>query len=218
MFVVRNHTHSEPHSAAGFTLVEIMLAMVIFSLASVLIAQIFVNLQKAQQRIHATQVAATDARYMLDVLAREIHSDLIDYSAYCGSDTCAIQTLHTESDGTPTGLDSLHLITAKGEKLSFTKGTCGTIDCVMISRNGSTASPITSPNLQIDSLYFYLVPFSNPFADTVAPCSTPTSGSCTPDVQPQVTVVMSVTSISPHPEDSVSLYLQTTAAARTYKR
>lgn len=203
--------------ASGFTLMEIVVAMLIFSLASVLIAAIFVNLQKAQQRIRDAQVAATDARYMLDVLAREIHADAIDYASLCGSVNCVLPSPVTSTN-------TLYLKTSQGKSLRFqlepncTSGNTQ-VGCVAIVRDNVLPSiPISSPNIAIDSLQFYVTPYSDPFGSSVSPCAGPTSSNCTPDVQPQVTIVMSTTSLAPHPEDRISLYLQTTVTSRTYER
>lgn len=185
-------------SRRGFTLMEIVVAMGIFALASVIIAEIFVNVQRAQRRIRDTQRASTETRYLLEVLAREVRAGAIDYSV------------------APTpGESVLRLVTAQGEPLVFAQGSdCGGlvgVHCVTLTRGlAGVAQPITSPNLSVTKLAFYVSPQDNPFPETVE--------ATTPDLQPRLTVVLGTQSRHGKPEERVLIFLQTTVSSRTYAR
>ncbi|MFH1112193.1 MAG: prepilin-type N-terminal cleavage/methylation domain-containing protein [Patescibacteria group bacterium] len=189
----------------GFTLMEIVVVMFIFTLASILIAEIFVNVQKAQQKIRDTQVAYTDARYLMEVMAREIRSDLIDYVAY--------GTISDPND--PDVIDKLYLATSQGAKVVFRyhnpcpKGNTA-IGCVTIKRDTGEENVISSPKLSIDTLTFYITPLKDPFPENVI--------LTTPDIQPQVTIVLKASSTNIKIEDQKPIYLQTTVASRAYVR
>ncbi len=189
----------------GFTLMEIVVAMFIFSLASVIIASIFVNVQRVQQRIRNVQTTSTDARYLLDVLAREIRSDTVDYPSYTAPGSpCTLTPLPPPA--------CLLLLGSNKQPVWFRKAvalTCGSTDCVQISRDrGVTWKTITSPNLSVDLLNFYVTPLTDPFAQSGTP----------PDVQPQVTIVLSLSTVDAKVENRLSTYLQTTVTSRAYVR
>lgn len=189
---------------------EIVIAMGIFMVASLIIAQIFVNVQRAEARLRDSQVAATELRYLLDVMSREIRSDKIDYTASaCGS------------NGTiDAACDTLSLLTGEGVAVSFhfndscfptVSGAIG--GCVEMRRGDQNLpwQPITSPALSIDSLKFYPTPLTDPFPANGATAATP-------DVQPRVTMALKASSLAVRPQERVPFYLQTTATSRTYAR
>lgn len=185
------------------------MAMVIFTLASVIIAEIFVNVQRAQQRVRDTQVALTELRYLMDVLAREVRSDMLDYTAG-GCSGATTSTLAASAD-------ALLLCSGQGEPIAIrhvsldacANGFVG--GCVQFKRGSSDWNAISSAQLSIDALYFYPAPLTNPF---------PSGGatSATPDIQPRVTIVLKASSLSVKPQDRRPLYLQTSVTARTYAR
>jgi prepilin-type N-terminal cleavage/methylation domain-containing protein len=204
-FFVTNSHRLDKGKPAGFTLMEIVVAMFIFTLASILIAEIFVNVQRAQQRIRDAQEASTNTRYLVDVISREIRFSKIDYSA-----------------GTITNnySEELNLIDSQNVSVSFRKivsgNDCGFTDnavsCLQIKRGGDSGewSTITAPTLSVDALYFYVTPQKDPFPASVT--------SSTPNIQPQVTIVLRTSSTGPKLENRVSTYLQTTVASRLYVR
>lgn len=189
----------------GFTLMEIVVAMFIFTLASILIAEIFVNIQRAQQRIRDAQEASTNTRYLVDVISREIRFSKIDYPA------SAISNDHSEI---------LNLIDSQNVSVSFKKVVSGvecgftdnTVSCVQIRRGGDSGiwNTITAPTLSVNALYFYVTPQNDPFPTSIT--------STTPNIQPQVTIVLHTSSTGPKLENRVSTYLQTTVASRLYAR
>lgn len=195
----------------AFTLMEIVVAMGIFMVASLVVAQIFVNVQRAEQRLRDNQIVATELRYLLDVMSREIRSDKIDYAASgcAGSGPQAIALSCT----------TMNLLTGEGVSVSFSFiPNCFTVSgvnggCVQIRRGGAGVSwqDITSHALSIDSLTFYATPLTDPFPPNGATASTP-------DVQPRVTMVLKASSLAVRPQERVAFYLQTSTTSRTYAR
>lgn len=193
---------------AGFTLMEVVVAMVIFTLASVLIAEIFVNVQRAQQQVKDTQVALTELRYLMEVLAREVRSDTIDYSA-AGCSGAAVTLNASSSD--------LKLCSSSNASIQFHYAqdeTCAVGflgGCVQVARNSGAFSTISSPSISIDKLTFSPAPLTNPF---------PASGAdaTTPDVQPHVTISLKASTLSVKLQDRKPFYLQTTVTSRVYAR
>ena len=70
----------------GFTLVEVVVALGIFSIATTYAISIFVQSNQVQKRTANIQRILSDARYALEVMAREVRMGHIDYD-YAGYDT-----------------------------------------------------------------------------------------------------------------------------------
>lgn len=207
-------------ASPGFTLMEIVVAMFIFMLASVIIADIFVNVQRAQARLRASQTASTNARYLLDVLAREIRADTVDYAGYAGN------TVPSRIDES----SELKLLTGERKSVVFrlrrdsvncpaAAGSSVAIGCVQISRDGALFSTITAPTLSVEQLIFFVTPLGDPFSSNGAVCGGAIiPPNCSPDVQPQVTIALSLSTVDAKVDNRVSSYLQTTVTSRAYVR
>ena len=68
----------------GFTLIEILLAMGIFSTTLLIIMNVFVGSARLQQRSIVGQRLTSDARYTIEAMARAVRSGIIDYDFYAG--------------------------------------------------------------------------------------------------------------------------------------
>ena len=63
----------------GYTIVEMLVTVAIFALSFVTIAAIFVGFSTAQTRAGVSQRLLNEGNYLLEVLAREIRMNAIDY-------------------------------------------------------------------------------------------------------------------------------------------
>ncbi len=192
------HLNHKKYST-GFTLMEIVIVLALFALASILIAGIFVNMQTTQRRVRDNQELITDARYLLEVIAREVRSDFIDYSGLVSG--------------------KLSLKSASGVDIVIEHktgdGCTAPAKCVVdISRDGNAAQ-LNSKNLAVEHLQFYVSPLTDPF-----PTGTPGVIQTTPDQQPRVTIVLKVSNEpkKPRAAERKAIYLQTTVSARAYVR
>ncbi|PIT90315.1 MAG: hypothetical protein COU22_02845, partial [Candidatus Komeilibacteria bacterium CG10_big_fil_rev_8_21_14_0_10_41_13] len=64
---------------SGFTLIEVVVALGIFSIATTYAIGIFVQSNQVQRRTANVQRVLSDARYVLEVMAREVRMGEIDY-------------------------------------------------------------------------------------------------------------------------------------------
>jgi hypothetical protein len=198
---------------------EIVVAMFIFMLASVIIAEIFVNVQRAQARLRSSQTASTNARYLLDVLSRELRADTIDYASYVGSIVPARIDETSELKLVTSAHTSVVFRLQRGQTQCPTPDGVSDIGCVQISRAGGAFQVITSPMLSVEALNFYVTPLGDPFSSNGTVCSGGlTPPSCTPDIQPQVTIALNVSTVDAKVDNRVSSYLQTTVTSRSYLR
>lgn len=66
----------------GFTLIEVLLAATIFTIVSMIVATVFVNILRIQKRIVLENAIYEDARFMMERISRELRQNTIDYEEY----------------------------------------------------------------------------------------------------------------------------------------
>lgn len=218
-FKARSYTPASSSSPQGFTLMELVVAAAIFSITIVVVAEIFVNLQKTQRRVRNAQQATTEMRYLMDVIAREIRSDTIDYSGYKDDGGNTLVSI-------PARTNVLRLLSPSKERVIFYRPLADEATvcpdgntnhaCLLMKRipEGMTEnqvewSQLNSPEVTIDLWQFYPAPLTDPFPGATVTASTP-------DQQPQVTMVVALRSRLL--QDQTVTYLQTTIATRGYYR
>ena len=68
----------------GFTLIETVIVLGIFSIATTYAISIFIQSNTVQKRTANIQRSTSDARYVLEVMAREFRMGTVDYDYYDG--------------------------------------------------------------------------------------------------------------------------------------
>lgn len=179
---------------SGFTLVEMLVTMSIFITALTILSAIFLLTNKSQRKTQALQEVQTDARYAMEVLSQQVRRGNIDYDYYGGSIDSNPQTILALRD--PSNNQIL---------FRFDAGSRGRLQ---ISQDGGGIwTDITPQNLSLQSLYFYLSPSANPFANQ--PLN---------NQQPLVTINLASKSVTVDGQDIATTYLQTTVSSRQYSR
>jgi prepilin-type N-terminal cleavage/methylation domain-containing protein len=188
----------------GFTLVEMMVVLAIFSVATVVIVDIFMMAGKAQRRTLAIEKIQSDARYSMEAISKEIKMDMIDYDwvGYAG--------------GITSPEDALALLDADNNSIIFkiSADDCpvGTNKCLVVSLDGGlTWASITSEGNNVEDLKFYIDPAVNPFVMNAV-------NMYDSDNQPRVTIVLAAKGIDGRVEEQQTVYLQTTVSSRIYRR
>jgi prepilin-type N-terminal cleavage/methylation domain-containing protein len=188
----------------GFTLIEMIVVLAIFSVATVAIVDIFMMASRAQKRTLTVQKIQSDARFSIEAVAREARMDMIDYDYYGGTiseNPIATLALRDQDDN----------------QIIFKKSNedcpSGTDQCLVVSIDGGTNwASITSRGVRVVSLNFYVAPLVDPFKLDVE------NGTYASDDQPRVTVVLSVEGVGVQPEEQTTVNLQTTVSHRIYRR
>lgn len=188
----------------GFTLIEMIVVLAIFSVATVVIVDIFMMASRAQRRTLTVQKIQSDARFSMEAIAREARMDMIDY-AYYGETISEIPTtvlaLRDQDDN--------QIILKKSDE----DCPSGTDQCLVVSIDGGTNwASITSRGVRVVSLNFYIAPLVDPFKLNAE------NGTYASDNQPRVTVVLSVEGVGVRPEEQTTVNLQTTVSNRIYRR
>ncbi len=185
---------------AGFTVVEMMVAITIFSTIAVVMAQTFVSFNQLHRRIAFTATLGQDARFLNELLVREARNKMIDYSG--GSIAAASNNLQLISrDGTQQAWFSIQ---------TAASGNCGSsgVDCLAFSNDaGATWNQLTSNKVDVKQFDVIIRPSDDPF-NVVTPG----------DTQPFVTVTATLQYKSDDAKERPSLQTQTTVASRVYLR
>ena len=184
---------TQPHfcirkSGAGFTLIEMMVAVAIFSLMVGTIINIFMWGIREQRRALATQKLLDETSYALEYMSRSIRMAKKD-------DVSGVNCL--------TGDKTNYEITARGG-LRFVnyKNECQEFfsknNQLKEEKAGSTL-PMTSTNTKIEALRFSLIGQNQPPTD---------------NLQPRVTIFLDIKGAGQKPEEKPQIKIQTTISQR----
>jgi len=182
---------------SGFTLMEMLIAVAVFSVVITVSLDLYFVAQKAQHKTTAIQRVQSDARYSIEAMAREIRTDKIDYSMAIGNPS-----------------SSLSLVDVDGQSIVFRKiddetiAGCSLVPCIGL-KVGSSGSwlKLTPEKIKVIDLKFFIYPTTDPFATGVI------------GEQPRVTILLTVQnqpSATVADQDARSITLQTTVSSRYY--
>lgn len=190
---------------SGFTLMEMVVVLAIFTLSSMVIADIFITLINVQRKIIVQQKVLSEARYAMDIISRGIRTGTISYSDYS-----LMQTPHEEE---------LFLKDIDDNKTFFklcdttaatpcTESCPGDVEkCLMMSIDeGLNWESITSKNIEVQDLRFYIRPTDDPFDDGA------------PNIQPRVTVLLNIKNNDATSNYQSEIILQSSVSTRIYNR
>ena len=181
----------------GFSLIEMLLVVLIFSIASTVLSQIFIQITRLERRVSNTAVLSQDMRFATELLVRAARSNYIDYGAA----------------PLPTRSSSLVLDTLAGGRVQIATSTnpgcndTSVTSCLALSVDGgATWNIITSKRVNVTNFDVYVRPSVSPFT--------------TPGVnnQPMVTVNLGLQYMADNPNERVSLQAQTSVSSRLYQR
>lgn len=194
----------------GFSLFEVMLAIALFVTATAVIADVFIQTNRAQRTTKGIVTAASDARFALESLARTARLSMIDYDYYANG--------IVQDDGESV----LALRSGSGTAIKFSQQTgtvCGadvTNTCLAVCfletciDDSADWTALTPESVVVPNLRFMIYPTSSPFDFTTA--------GVRPDAQPRVTIIMTSENDTQDPSQQKSLRLQTTVSSRVYDR
>ncbi len=190
-------------SKKGFTLIEMLVVLAIFSVATVVIVDIFMMASRAQKRTLVIQKIQSDARYSVEAIAREARMDMIDYNYYGGTVVSPTEVLALRDQ------DDNQIIFKKSSE----NCPSGTDQCLVVSIDGGASwASITSKGVRVISLDFYIAPAVDPFKLNLE------NGTYDSDDQPRVTAILSTEGVGVRPEEQTTVNLQTTVSSRVYRR
>ncbi|MEK7073449.1 MAG: type II secretion system protein [Patescibacteria group bacterium] len=187
----------------GFTLIEVLVVVAIFSTAMVAVTDMFLIANRAERKILGREDIASTARVAVEQIARGVRQGSIDYARYADP-----------AEGGPIGLTDTRLFLrgSDGNTFSFRRGESGcepgSIPCLIVEENGETAS-LTPKGVVVEQFTVIVNPTFNPFERLP-------DGTYPNTAQPTVTVVLVLRSGSG--ASAASIRVQTTVASRAYVR
>lgn len=179
-----NSKHEIRNPKDGFTLLEVIVATAIFSIAVSSISALFVVAVKTQRNVLAQQDLIDNTRYALEHMSRQIRMARRDETGACVG-------------------EARYTFTASGNTLTFIdyRGDCLVYDVVggraRVKVGAGNPVDLTSDDIVVNSLYFEV--FGRWAYDTR---------------QPRVVVYMDAKAAGATPESSPRMFLQTTVSTR----
>ncbi len=183
----------------GFTLVEMIVSVALFSVVMLVCVGALLALVGANRKVHALQAVMNNLNVTLDGMVRAIREG----STFDGSGACQ------GNSGGPKDC------TSGGSQFSFEPYGNGPSGQPWVYRlnsvthrlersiNGASFVPVTSPDVVIDSLLFYVVGSSR--GCSVSPCNL---------IQPKVVIVIRGTAPVLNSQAKTTFHIQVTAVQR----
>lgn len=197
------------NTRSGFTLIEILIVVALFSMAMLILSEVFLAFNRLHRKISNQVVLSQDMRFATELLVRESRNKAFNYdpTAYLS--------------GTVASSSEMHLIDADGtqEDIAVVSGaSCGdvaTINCLALRQTppggvASAWSPITSKHVNVLMFGSYVRPTVSPFI--------PQSDGSYVNVQPMATIVLNLQYATGDVQTSSTLEAQTTVSSRIYQR
>lgn len=230
-------TNSKIHikSGAGFTLIEMIVVMGIFTTVVLIALGLYFNITQTQKRIVSLQKIQEDIRFTVEAMAQSIRLSSINYSFYNNN----AFDLHPTADVNDRP-KVLALIGQAGDYVFYRKSTetlqycTGTLaECDLTG--GTKWQDITPAEVKIVNLEFLITPSADPFDSTVAVKSCTADLDCTSvnqyksyrckpntckyfsdgkNFQPKVRLMLSTQGTSEVLKERASISVQTTVTSR----
>ena len=197
----------------GFTLIEVLVSISVFSMVMTGILDLYMMTSKNQRKMAFMVQVQNDTRTVLRTISDRIKLSTVNYGYY-GDDLIADQPVPV-----------LALIAQGSEEVIFTKcsaeegSLCGaevcfdtnnSSPCVGMRIDNGDWEPLTSKDIKADRLDFYIRPTADPFKFE--------DGVYLSNTQPNVTVALGLRNVSVAPGLENLLLSQTTVTSRIYKR
>lgn len=191
----------------GFTLVEVLVVVAIFSVVVVSVINLFLLGSRAQRRVEGREAVASAARSVIETMARDVRNGGVDYGRYQSSSIDLTQ---------PT--DVLHL---KQGKRWYTQSTDGCLDaqstpCVVLTEatdpnSQETTASITPRNMMVETFQVRVSPAISSVDIN------PATGQYPSDVAQVITILLTLRATA-GPAAGELVTVQTSVAPRLYVR
>lgn len=214
----------------GFTLVEVLIVVAVFSLTMLVATNIFILANRSQRQASVDQKIQGDIRFVMEAISREVRFGTIDYDCYAQGNCDPVNPAPINLSATRGETSVLALKDADGNKIRFAafpeNGERKLQVCLI---NAATDNPdkcaspdagaendwevITPDNIRVAATTFILYPHTNPYL----PCTGTCAGAYEADGQPKVTIILQTRQSGNEvvPEEISS---QTTVISRFYAR
>jgi prepilin-type N-terminal cleavage/methylation domain-containing protein len=205
------------HRPVGFSLVEMLVVVAVFSVTTIIVAQIFATVQQAQVRVEQGQDVSESGRFLLEAMSRELRLGTVDYAYYSAKGLLPLDRPQTVL-ATRDMVGDQYVYRQNGTQLDLCIAPANIVegggdpDQCLAAGNGPQWQVVTSEDQRLKELQFYISPSQDPF-QFEEDASQYRGG----HVQPRVTILLQM-----EPEEGQSegqiVTLQTTIVSRRYER
>lgn len=191
-------------SQKGFTLIELIVAVAIFSIVMTLALGALLSMSESDRRAQALKSVINNLNFSLDSMSRTIRTGTTYNCDVAGLNLSV--PLTTPDDCTSPAASSFAFRSAGGQNVAYQLETSnaslcgqatGAVGCITRSVAGGAYAPLTSPEVRVTRLDFYVI------------------GAESANIQPKVTIIMSGT-VSVSGVASSDFTLQTSVTQRLY--
>lgn len=192
--MIGNNIFKRNNRNPGFTLVEVLVTVSIFTVVLLVSTGVFININSLQQQSGNIQKLQNEGRYILERLAKEVRSRELDYAMMEFVDDSITERLIFKPDEFSEILE----VYFQDNNLMFS---------ITNALGETRQAPINSETeVAIESAKFYLTPIREP-------------AELDPDniVQPKTTIFLSLKNINGLTKYAKTLDLQTTISRKIYK-
>jgi prepilin-type N-terminal cleavage/methylation domain-containing protein len=201
--------HEKPGKPRGFTLVELIIAMLVFTIFIGVVASVYISVTRSLRHASEVRKVYAEARYLMDRVTQDVRLFTVDYDCLDGYGTS-----NNECVGFTEGR-LLPLISADGmERLVYEYDPDDkTFSIFELEYDGSnwvtSAGYLEGPqyfvsdSVSLDDIHFDIYPLDSPYHGGV-------------QYQPSVHVVIGATSASAFLPQQLNIILQSTISSRVY--
>jgi len=137
---------------AGFTLMELVVVLALFSIVGLVIIDVFLLSMRSQRQVSARQETLADLRYIVETISQKIKSAEIDYSHSYNLDG---------DEGIDGSEEELHLVDMDGNSFSYYVSS----EKVKFLVNGQESDLTNPEEVEVVSFNFFISPKTSPFLD-----------------------------------------------------
>jgi prepilin-type N-terminal cleavage/methylation domain-containing protein len=205
-FMIGNSKKRNKFSFCGFTVIELLVVLFIFSIGSLTVSATYINLTKLHRRASNAEILGEELRYLTELLVRATRNYRVSYA----TNPVAYQRT------------SIDLLNSADDQVSFawsaaSNAVCDNLNvdtgCLTMFVQGVTASyiPLSSKNIDILDFKVYTTPTTDPF--------TPISlGVYANNRQPHITYFIKARFNATDEREESTLSVQTSVESRVYVR
>ena len=223
---MRRASTAEKKDTQGFTLVEMLVVVAVFSIMMLVATNIFLIASKSSRKAASSQRVQGDVRFALEAIAREVRFGTIDYDCYAPNPSCDPEDLATPIDLVANAgrTEFLALRDADGNRVRYAVMDVNGVPKLQVCFIDIGAEQIskcdvpeawqivTPEEVKITNSTFFLFPFLNPFklrASIPPPYDA--------NAQPRVTIVLKTQQQTDEVSPEV-VSAQTSVVSRYYAR
>lgn len=198
---MRNLLKNLRTSKKGFTYVELIIVVAIFSIITVIVGSTFILFSKAEATTSINERLLADGRYLLETMVRSIRTNKVDYSLYTSPIINPVDYISVRNSEN-------NLIEFRYEESDCPNEIIG---CLIMNHLDGTGT-LSGKNMNVDYAKFYVTPVLNPFEVTE-------SGDYASNEQPSIMILLGISSTQETPNgEPVRIQLQTTISTKAYER